>query len=123
MYFLMCNFKRTGQGDMQRRDVLYASWIIECSKFLNSSSVMSEAHYTVWFMNGFELEQHPEETKLKVAPFWGMANHTSIILKGPDQDLIVQQIYAYCYVSHVLCLKFRKKKSIEPICIVCVLIL
>lgn len=85
----MCNFEQTGQGDTQRLNVPFTLWIIECSKFLNSSSVMSEASCVVPFINVLQLEQHPEETKLKVAPLGvGMrVTQTSILFRGPVQKI------------------------------------
>lgn len=53
---------------MQRQSVLFTLYIIECSKFLNSNTVMKEPHSAVPSRSLFELEQDPEGTKLIQSP-------------------------------------------------------
>lgn len=63
-----CTCIHVCQGDMQRQSVLFTLFIIECSKFLNSSTVMKKPRSVVPSTSLFELEQHPEGTRLKQAP-------------------------------------------------------
>lgn len=51
-----------------KASVLFPLYIIECSKFLNSSAVMKKPCSVASSRILFELEQHPEGTRLKPAP-------------------------------------------------------
>lgn len=63
-----CTCSHVCQGDMQRQSDLFTRFIIECSKFLNSRTVIKTPHSAGPSSSRFELEQHPEGNSLELRP-------------------------------------------------------
>lgn len=63
-----CTCSHVCQGDMQRQSDLFTRFIIECSTFLNSRTVMKTPHSAGVSTSRFKLEQHPEGNSLKQCP-------------------------------------------------------
>lgn len=63
-----CTCSHVCQGDMQRQSDLFTRFIIECSKCLNSRTVIKTPHSAGPSTSRFELEQPPEGNSLKRCP-------------------------------------------------------